>query len=126
MNRPDAALLAKWSYYLSYGTSGLLLLGFLLGFARSPLSAILWLAFLTSAVGSFMAWAAKGELKRQKSSDAASLKWAKQGWRVNFSGFMMLILLLVFIIVLRVVLSQFNAPVVDPAVTPAAVLLFGI
>jgi hypothetical protein len=126
MNRPNAALLAKWSYYLSYATSGFLALGFLLGFVRSPLSAILWLAFLTGAVGAFMAWAAKSEFKRQRDPDAAAVNFARQGWRVNLAGFVVLIVILGFMVVLRVVLSQFNAPIDDPALTPPAVLLFRI
>jgi hypothetical protein len=126
MNRPDAAQLAKWSYYLAYGTSGFLALGFILGLARSPLQAIMWLAFLTSAAGAFMAWAAKSEFKRQRSSDTQAVKHAHQGWRVNLSGFVVLILILVFMVILRIVLSQFSEPIIDPSVTPAALLLFRI
>lgn len=124
MNRPDAAQFAKWSYYLSFATSGIMLLGLLLGFARTPLAGVIWLSFVTSAVGAFMAWAAKNEFKTKPPSDDVMMM-AKRGWRVNIVGFGIMIAFLVVLLIFQLIFARGAlVPTVDPTATPGVLMIW--
>jgi hypothetical protein len=108
-SRPDAVQFARWSYYLSYVTSGILLLAFILNMARTPLGAIVWLAFVTSAVGAFMGWAARRDFK-VRPADQKVMQMAKQGFRTNVLGFICLIIMFVIFLIIRGMMSQGTVP----------------
>jgi hypothetical protein len=91
---------AQWSYYLGYASSGIMLLSFILGMASPLIANILWLALITSAIGTFMAWVARSELKTAPASDNV-MQMAKVGWRVNLMALIVMLLLVIMNVILR-------------------------
>jgi hypothetical protein len=102
--RPDAVTLAQWSYYLAYASSGILLFGFFLLLLRSPLTAIVWLVLITSAMGTFMAWAARQEFKG-KPGPEDSVAMAYSAFRINLGTLIGMLILVVLVIVAQVIIG---------------------
>ncbi len=96
LTRPDPVLFAKASYYLGFATSGLLLLTLVLMFTRATTAAglVLWLTLLTSAVGTFTAWAARRDFQTSPPSDAIR-GMANLGWRINRLALILIVIMAV-------------------------------
>src|SRR5574340_494575 len=106
-NRPDATLFARGSYYLALATSGIILLVLILTVLRqSGLGGLLvWLAIMTSAVGTFMAWTARKEFKVTPPPDDIQ-GMANLGWRINRLSLILLGVLMLFQLVILQVISR--------------------
>jgi hypothetical protein len=97
MRRPDPADFALYSYTLAFVSSGILTLTFILGLLRSPLVQIMWLALLTSAVGTFLGSAARSDFKHRSRSVTEDVEHkANVGFRVNL-GFLIVLLILALV-----------------------------
>lgn len=113
-SRPSAVQFAQWSQYLAYATSAIMLLALILNWAGTPFGAIVWFAFLTSAAGAFMGWAARRDFKAQPGPEDAMLM-ARRGWRTNLIAFILLTVMLLGVIIFGAILSQ---PQVVPGAEP--------
>src|SRR5688572_7329309 len=94
--------MAQWSYYLAYASSGILMLAFIFSLLRVPLTPIVWLALITSAVGTFMAWTARREFKARP-GPADSVKMARMAWRVNLGALIVMLIAVVLVVILQLV-----------------------
>ena len=99
MERPDPFTFAEYSYILAFISSGILSLTLLLGLplfrAVSQLNQIMWFAMFTSAVGTFLAYAARNDFKRQPAPEDV-IKKAKIGLRIH-AGILILMTVLALI-----------------------------
>lgn len=107
MNRPDPVMFTRWSYYLALTTSGLLLLTIALSFV--PLEAIrtlprltVALALITSAVGTFMAWAARKDFATNPGPDDV-MSMLNVAWRLNRLSLILIAILAVLALVFALV-----------------------
>ncbi len=108
-NRPDPALFARLSFYLGYASSGIIFLSLVLVLLRSSASQIMWLALITSAAGTFMAWAARTDFREAPGTEEAA-RMAQIGWRVNLIALSLMALLLLLTIVLRLLVVLVPTP----------------
>jgi hypothetical protein len=97
MRRPDPADFALYSYTLAFASSGIVTLAIILSMLKSPLVQILWLALLTSAVGTFLGSAARSDFKQRSASEEAKHQ-ANVGFRVNL-GVLIVMLIMALIAV---------------------------
>jgi hypothetical protein len=104
-NRPDPVQFARISYYLAIATATILGLTVLLGMLRIGMTWIVWIALITSAVGAFLAWAARSDFKVTPGPTQA-VKMARSAWRVNFYALLLLILSLLLMFGLRYFLGS--------------------
>nr|MBN1229669.1 hypothetical protein [Anaerolineae bacterium] len=100
--RPDPAMFVEISYYLAFASTGILLMTFILGVLRiealRPLGQLIWLALITSAVGTFLAFAARSEYKKAEPTDEEAYK-LRIGLRVNLATLAFMIIFALFVIV---------------------------
>lgn len=86
MNRPDPVSFAEASYVLAFVSSGILALTLLLGIlpfqALRSFQHILWFALFTSAIGTFLGFAARRDFEQEPASEEIMNK-AKIGFRTN-------------------------------------------
>jgi hypothetical protein len=105
MNRPDPVTFAKYSYILAFVSSGILtvtiILGLIPGDAIAPLRQVMWLALFTSAVGTFLGYAARSDFKRNPVGDDLMRK-AGVGFRINLIAFVVMLLVAIIAIVVNV------------------------
>ncbi len=107
-NRPDPVLFARYSYYLAFASAAILLIAFIISVAshvvQSDLPGILihvvWLALITGGVGTFLAYAARSDFKRNPGPAEAVIQ-ARIGWRVNLGALAVLAVSAFFIIIIR-------------------------
>ena len=103
-NRPDPGAFATYSYYLAFASAAILLLAFLIGLVPSdalkPMAHIIWLALLTSAIGAFLAFAARSDFRHQSGAPEDERR-ARTGLRVNLAVLVFMVLLLIFIFMMR-------------------------
>ncbi len=101
-NRPEPSVFAQGSYILAFVSAFILLASFFLGFRIFDsvrfLRQIVWLALITSGIGSFLAYAARSDFKRRGGSDELQRR-ARIGWRINLATFVLLVILAVIQIV---------------------------
>jgi hypothetical protein len=101
-NRPDPRLFAQASYTLAFISA------FWITFALIPIKPLdgvrqylMWVPLILSAVGAFLGYAARSDLKHTPADDNTMRK-ARVGWRVNLIIFVTMLLLVVTVIVLFV------------------------
>jgi uncharacterized Tic20 family protein len=106
-NRPNPYTFAEFSYTLAFASAIILLVSVVLGFrlfdAIGFLRNIVWLALFTSAVGTFLAWAARSDFKRHPAPADIDRK-ARAAFRINLITLILMLLLLVITIVGTVLL----------------------
>ena len=103
-NRPDPSLFAQGSFYLAIASSGILLVSFVFGLLRLGLSAIVWLAVITSGVGLFLGWASRSDFKKNPGTPEM-MQMADTGWRINLWALIILMVIMLIVIILRVVIT---------------------
>lgn len=98
--RPDPATFAEASYILAIASVLILLLSYVLSWISAVgfLSRIVWLALITSAVGAFLAYAARQDFKHIDAPEA-DIKRARAGWRVNLAVLVLMLVLALIAIV---------------------------
>jgi hypothetical protein len=110
MNRPDPILFAKGSYYLGFATSGLLLVTIVLMLVRATgvAGVLVWLTVLTSAVGTFMAWAARKDFQTAPPPpDVQGM--VNLGWRINRLALILIVLMIVIGLIVVAVIQALPA-----------------
>jgi hypothetical protein len=100
MRRPSPAAFARYSYILAFVSSGVVTLAIILSMLKSPLVYIVWLALLTSAIGTFLSSAARSDFKhKQRSVTEEAKHQANVGFRVNLAFLILLLILALIAIV---------------------------
>lgn len=92
--RPSPVLFANLSYYLALVSVGILLLYSVLGLTGLRVQALtpfIWVVLITSAVGAFLAFAARSALPHTDATNRV-MRRARTGWRVNLSAFVLMLL----------------------------------
>lgn len=120
-SRPDPVQFARLSYAMGFVTSGILALAFILGMVGVGLGWIVWLALVSSAAGTFMAWAARRDFKTQPPPPEIE-RTLKVAWRVNLGSLILMFIVLILYLIIRLVFST-GGPEQPPATEPAAILL---
>lgn len=112
-NRPSPQIFARYSYYLAFVSSGIILLSLLLsaipGDVGSVLVNVVWLAFISGIAGTFMGWAATSDFKRRPADDE-SIHQARIGFRINLGATIVMVLMALIGVVMRI-LSSISAPI---------------
>jgi hypothetical protein len=106
-NRPNPYTFAEFSYMLAFASAIILLVAFVLGFrifdAIGFLRNIVWLSLVTSAVGLFLAWAARSDFRRHPAPPDIDRK-ARVAFRINLVTLVLMLILLMITIVGTVLL----------------------
>lgn len=94
---PNPGLLANVSYYLAVISAFLILPAFFppLG----PVRQIFWLATITSAIGTFLGFTARADLKKAEPPLEEPLRRANAGFRLNLLIFVVMVVMTVLLIV---------------------------
>lgn len=107
-NRPDPETFARYSYYLAYASSAIILLSLIFWIIPGPVGTVLsnmvWLALVTGIAGTFMALAARSDFKRVPASEEAAHA-AKFGLRLNLLTTVVVILFAVIAIAAQIMSS---------------------
>lgn len=108
MNRPDPHSFAIYGYYMAFVTAIIVTLALVFGFIHPlrMLSNVIWLALITSAMGTFMAYAARRDFTRIKQVDPEIERKARVAWRINLMMLVLMVFISIFTIVLQVM--RFN------------------
>lgn len=120
-SRPDPVQFARISYAMGFVTSGILALAFILGMVGLGLGWIVWLALISSAAGTFMAWAARRDFKTQPAPPEIERN-LKVAWRVNLGSLILMFLVLILYLIIRLVFTT-TGPAEPPATEPAGAIL---
>ncbi len=106
-NRPDPVVFARYSYILAFVSAGIIFVTLLLYVPVLPedlrrvLVNIVWLALITGGVGTFMAYAARSDFRRNP-GPLSAINQARIGFRVNLGALSVTLVWAVMVIIIRI------------------------
>jgi len=108
-SRPSPETFARYSYFLALASSIILFITFIVMLIPRPLSEalvnIVWLALVTSGAGTFLAYAARADFRRNPGAPDA-VRQARIGWRVNLGALAVVTITALFNIILKLLTSS--------------------